>query len=107
MTPGAELRRLKSEITSFDCLNFEDLKFYTEKIANHIRKISSVQPSPDDLLQDYIETVILKHLAIIEEFVNHLKQYRGREEFVSKALRYHFNCIIDSYTYASLAYHQS
>jgi hypothetical protein len=105
MTPGSELRKLKSEMTSFDCLNFEDLKFYTSRIANHIRKISEHSPSQDNLLKDYIDCVVLKHMDIIDEFIKGLSAYKGREEFVSKALKYHFNCIIDSYTYATLAHH--
>jgi hypothetical protein len=103
MTPGAELRRLKTEIGGFDCLNYEDLRFYTHKIATHIRKISENDSNQDNLLQAYIKDVILQHLQIIEEFVSR-NSFQGREEFVTKALKYHFNCIIDSYTYATLAY---
>ena len=104
MTRGSELRRLKSEIINFDCLNYEDLKFYTNKIVAHLRKISEVNPPRDKLLKEYIECVILKHLSIVEEFINELDSYKGREEFITKALKYHFNCIIDSYTYATVAY---
>lgn len=104
MTPGSELRRLKSEITSFDCLNYEDLKFYTHKISEHIRKISESGALSDPLLQDYVEVVLLRHLGIVEEFINNLSGYEGREEFVTKSLKYHFNCIIDSYTYATLVH---
>lgn len=102
MTPGSELRKLKSEMTSFNCMNYEDLKFYARRISNHIRKISEHAPPNDPLLKNYIECVILKHVEIIDEFVAGISDYKGREEFVSKALKYHFNCIIDSYTYATL-----
>ena len=51
MTTGLELRKLKSEITSFDCLNEEDLRFYTKKIASHIRKISETTSFNDELLR--------------------------------------------------------
>lgn len=104
MTEGTELRRLKSEITSFDCLNYEDLKFYTNKIAEHIRGISRHHPPVDDFFRDYIQCVVLKHLEIIEDFIFNLPRYQGKEEFVTRALKYHFNCIIDSYTFATLAY---
>jgi hypothetical protein len=104
MTQGSELRRLKSEIGSFDCLNYEDLKFYTGKIATHIRRIYESGIPVEPLMKDYVECVILKHLEIIEDFINDLPVYKGKEEFVTKALRYHFNCIIDSYTYATIAY---
>ena len=104
MTPSAELRMLKSEITNFDCLNYEDLKFYTHKIATHIRKISENDPSSDLLLNAYVQDVILKHLNVIEEFISSHALLEGREEFVTKSLKYHFNCIIDSYTYATFAY---
>lgn len=103
MTPGAELRRLKTEISGFECLNYEDLRFYTHKIASHIRKISEHDSNDDSLLHAYIKDVILQHLQIIEDFVSQ-RSFKGREEFVTKALKYHFNCIIDSYTYATLAY---
>jgi hypothetical protein len=104
MTPGAELRKLKSELTSFDCLNYEDLKFYTHKIASHIRKIYENDELEDGLLNKYVDCVILKHLAIIEEFINSASSFSGKEEFITKALKYHFNCIIDSYTYATVAH---
>ena len=104
MTASAELRRLKSEITFFDCMNYEDLKFYTKKIAGHIRKISETDATEDTLLKEYIKEVLLKHLAIVEDFIYSHKDFHGREEFVSKSLKYHFNCIIDSYTYATIAY---
>lgn len=103
MTAGLELRKLKSEITSFDCLNYEDLKFYTAKIAGHIRHIFETQPPREKLFRDYVEQVILKHLDIIEDFINNLHAYHNREEFITKSLKYHFVCIIDSYTYATLA----
>ena len=103
MTPGSELRRLKTEIGGFDCLNYEDLKFYTHKIASHIRKISEHDTNDEGLLHAYVRDVILQHLQIIEDFVSE-NSFKGREEFVTKALKYHFNCIIDSYTYATLAY---
>ena len=106
MTSGLELRKLKSEITSFDCLNEEDLKFYTRKIATHIRKISESNELIDDLLKNYVDCVILKHLEIIEEFINNVSEYNGREGFITKSLKYHFNCIIDSYTYATVAHQQ-
>jgi hypothetical protein len=104
MTTGLELRKLKSEITSFDCLNEEDLRFYTNKIAAHIRKISESNELIDDLLKNYVDCVILKHLAIVEEFINGVSEYNGKEAFITKALKYHFNCIIDSYTYATVAH---
>ena len=104
MTPGSELRKLKSELSSFQCLNYEDIKFYTGKIATHIRKISEADGMNDSLLKDYVSCVILKHLSIIEEFINNISTYNGREEFITKSLKYHFNCIIDSYTYATVAY---
>ena len=104
MTAGLELRKLKSEITSFDCLNEEDLRFYTKKIASHIRKISETTSFNDELLRNYLDSVILKHLAIIEDFINNVSAYNGREAFITKALKYHFNCIIDSYTYATVAH---
>ena len=104
MTSGSELRKLKSEITSFECLNYEDLKFYTQKICSHIKHISRDHPVLDDFFKAYIDDVVLRHINIIEDFVNNIARFRGREEFVSKALKYHFNCVIDSYTYATLAF---
>jgi len=104
MTTGAELRRLKSELTSFDCLNYEDLKFYTHKIASHLRKISETDDIDDELLNKYVECVVMKHMAIVEEFINVISEYPGREAFFTKSLKYHFNCIIDSYTYAAVAH---
>jgi len=104
MTEGSELRRLKSEIGSFECLNYEDLRFYTNKISEHIRKISVHHPQQDPFLKQYIDDVLLKHVSIVEQFIESIPQYRGREEFITKALKYHFNCIIDSYTYATIAY---
>ena len=104
MTTGLELRRLKSEITSFECLNEEDLRFYTNKIASHIRKISETTKIEDELMNNYVNSVILKHLAIIEDFIFGISEFNGRETFITKSLKYHFNCIIDSYTYATVAY---
>jgi hypothetical protein len=104
MTPSLELRKLKSEITSFECLNYEDLKYYTSKIGGHIKMISEKHPIGDGFFKTYIERMILKHISIVEDYIYHLNEYKGREEFLSKSLKYHFNCIIDSYTYALLAY---
>ncbi|HEU4469545.1 MAG TPA: hypothetical protein VFR58_00555 [Flavisolibacter sp.] len=107
MTEGSELRRLKSELGGFSCLNYEDLRFFTRKIAGHIRSISAHHPAGDAFFKDYVNDVVLQHLAIIEAFVNNIDIYQGREEFVSKSLKYHFNCIIDSYTYATVSYRHS
>ncbi len=81
MTPGLELRRLKSGIINFDCLSYEGLKFYTNKIAAHIRKISKASPPKDKLLKEYPECVILKHLSIVEEFINELHFHKARENY--------------------------
>jgi hypothetical protein len=102
MAAGAELRKLKSELTSFECLNLEDLKFKTHRFSKHIYQITENHPASDGFFKTYINCVILKHLDVIEDFVNNIEEFNGREEFISKALRYHFNCIIDSYTYASI-----
>lgn len=104
MTAGSELRRLKSEMSSFECLNYEDLKFYTNKIGHHIRLIYENSAPQDPLVQKYIDHVVIRHVQILEEFIANLDNYQGREEFLSKSLKYHFNCIIDSYTYAVVAF---
>jgi hypothetical protein len=104
MTPGSELRKLKSDLSSFECLNIEDIKFYTDKISRHIYYISEHHPVADELLKSYIDCVVLKHIEIIEDFVHNAEAFKGKEEFITKALKYHFNCIIDSYTYATVAY---
>lgn len=104
MTPGSELRKLKSEISSFECLNYEDIKFYTGKISRHIQLISENYPVDDEFFNSYVECVVLKHMNIIEDFINQAGSFKGREEFITKALKYHFNCIIDSYTYATVAF---
>ncbi|MGZ5190671.1 MAG: hypothetical protein ACXWCZ_06590 [Flavisolibacter sp.] len=83
MTTSLELRRLKSEITSFDCLNDEDLRYYTKKIASHIRKISETTTLNDKLLKNYVDYVILKHLSIIEDFINDVSEYKGKQSKVS------------------------
>ena len=55
------------------------------------------------LFNQYIVEVILRHVKIIEDFINSLgTNFRGREAFVTRSLKYHYNCIIDSYTYALL-----
>ena len=75
MTPGLELRRLKSEI-----INLGPEILYKQNCSD-LRKISEVSPPRDKLLKEYLECVILKHLSIVEEFINELDSYKGREEF--------------------------
>ena len=104
MTAGLELRELKSEITTFDCTNYQDLTFTTNRINGHIRMIFETHPQNDTFLKNYIEAVVLKHISIIESYIEHIEQDESRLPFVTKALRYHFNCIIDSFTYALLTH---
>ena len=104
MTAGSELRKLKSEITTFDCTNYQDLAFTTHRINRHIRMIFDAHPFRDDFIRNYIEAVVLKHITIIENYIEHIEQLESRLPFVTKALRYHFNCIIDSFTYATLSH---
>jgi len=80
------------------------LKILYKQNCSDLRKISEVSPPRDKLLKEYLECVILKHLSIVEEFINELDSYKGREEFITKALKYHFTCIIDSYTDVPVAY---
>lgn len=104
MTASGELRKLKSEILSFDCLNYNDLQFYTRKIADHIRLIYSSNGINDEFLRSYIQAVVIRHLEIVEDYVNNLHEYEGKEPFITRALKYHFNCIIDSFTFATIVH---
>ena len=102
MTAGLELRKLKTDIATFECLNYQDLKFYAHKITRHIRLIFETHPVKDVFLNNYIQNVVIKHIEIVEDYIDNLNDYKGKEAFVSKALKYHFNCITDSFTYATL-----
>jgi len=104
MTAGLELRKLKSEITTFDCTNYQDLALTTHRINKHIRMIFDTHLFSDDFIRNYIEAVVLKHITIIENYIERIDQQENRLPFVTKALRYHFNCIIDSFTYATLTH---
>lgn len=104
MVATGELRKLKSELVSFESLNLEDLKFYTQKINRQINKIKKEIIIPDEFYRNYIDKLIINHIRLIEDYVNGLKEEdQEKTEFAGKALRYHFNCIIDSYTYALIA----
>jgi hypothetical protein len=103
MVATGELRRLKSELVSFESMNLEDIKFFTAQLNRQIRHIKDTVLIQDAFYRDYADKLILSHLRLIEEYVDSLDaSERLRLPFIGKALRYHFNCIIDSYTFAFL-----
>lgn len=88
-------------------MNLEDLKFYALQLSRQIREIHKNSLIHDAFFRHYVDNLIISHIEIIQDYIDHLEVTDAKKmSFIAKALRYHFNCIIDSFTFAFIAIQQ-
>ena|SRR2546423_11741791 len=103
MTAGTELMNIKKNLL-FDCKNIDDLKSLILIVAQKIMSIAENYPANDHFFQTYIDLMILNNMQSVNNFIGQLNDVQEKKlEFLSKSLKYHFNCVIDSYSFVCIA----
>jgi hypothetical protein len=99
-----DFKRLRAEIASYECTCFQDLRLFTfqmifipdqESDGREIRRKKRI-------FKTYIKEVILPNLITIEGFLRVTEVQEEKLEFKTRAIKYHFNFIIDSCIYANM-----
>jgi hypothetical protein len=98
-----DFKRLRAEIASYECTCFEDLRLFTFQMIFQIRNLTAGKYDvKNEFFKTYIKEVILPNLITIEGFLRVTEVQEEKLEFKTRAIKYHFNFIIDSCIYANM-----
>ena len=96
-------KQLKLEVASYESTCFEDLRIFTYQVIRQIINLTDESfEVKNSFFRSYISLVILPNLNTIEKFLRDSDLQEDKIEFKTRSLKYHFNFIIDSCSYASM-----
>ena len=103
MISSVELEDLKGRICSLDNMSFDEIKSFTKEYKKEIETKYELLEQRE-FFKKYIDAVYLNQVQMLDAYIKKLVIENETElRFVKRILKYHLNCMLDSFIHATVA----
>ena len=98
----AELRKLRNEVSSYECTCFGSKIFIYQMMGQLKSLTTNNYEVKNEYFGKYIHEAVLCNLNSIKDFLRAAKTQNKKIDFKVRYIQYHFHFIIDSCIYANM-----